>query len=85
MLYFILIIEKIVILLFALLFPPMYESCLLSHASYSVERIIIEYCFHIDFCTWLLRTCIQTSTCTCTQECAIVVVCHHIMNMHDGS
>ena len=22
---------------------------------------------------------------TCTQECAIVVACHHIMNMHDGN
>ena len=22
---------------------------------------------------------------TCTQECAIVVACHHSMNMHDGN
>ena len=83
MLYFILIIEEIK--LFALLFPPMCESVslvLLSHASYIQCRKDFEYCFHIDFCTWLR---VQTSTCTCTQEWAIIVVCHHIMNLHDGN
>ena len=43
----------------------------------------IEYCFHYNFCTWLLH--VQTSTCTCTQEWVIVIACHHIMNMHDGN
>ena len=57
-------------------------SCLMLN-SYIQCRKDIEYCFHIDFCTWLLH--VQTSTCTCTQEWAIVVACHHIMNMHDGN
>ena len=48
-------------------------------------KLSVEYCFHIDFCTWLLH--VQTNTCTCiyTQEWAIIVACHHIMNMHDGN
>ena len=81
MLYFILIIED-----FALLFPPMWESVslvLLSHAQQLQCRKDIEYCFRIDFCTWLLH--VQISTYTCTQKWAIVVACHHSMNMHDGN
>ena len=37
----------------------------------------IEYCFHIDFCTWLLH--VQTSTCTCTQEVSLYSKSPHPM------
>ena len=59
-----------------------YFSCLMFN-SYSVERILSIDFISIFVYTWLLH--VQTSTCTCTQEWAIVVACHHIMNMHVGN
>ena len=63
----------------------MFSCLMLMLNSYSVERILSIVFILIFVLGYILHVQTSTGTCICTQEWAIIVACHHIMNMHDGN